>query len=105
MTNAHFNEIPESIALQASNLLPAPMVNAGSLSLEVFEKACKDRSFDDMDTVEGEDALYCYVVMVMGGSVYVMFVHRHPGLIVLEPELALPKVRAWLDEDEGPELS
>ena len=77
------------------------MISVGSLSSEVFEKACRDGSFGDSDTVGGEDALYCYVVMVVNNSVYVMFVHRHPGLMVLDPELALPKIRAWLDDEES----
>ena len=101
MTNASFEEIPADIASQAGHLLPAPMISVGSLSWEAFEKACRDGSFGDSDTVGGVDALYCYVVMVVNDSVYVMFVHRHPGLMVLDPELALPKVRAWLDDEES----
>ena len=101
MTNAPFEEIPTDIASQAGHLLPATMISIGSLSWEAFENACRDGSFGDSDTVGGVDALYCYVVMVVNDSVYVMFVHRHPGLLVLDPELALPKVRAWLDDEES----
>ena len=101
MTNASFEEIPADIASHAGHLLPAPMISVGSLSWEVFDKACRDGSFGDSNTVGGVDALYCYVVMVVNDSVYVMFVHRHPGLMVLDPELALPKVRAWLDDEES----
>ena len=101
MTNAPLEEIPADVASQAGHLLPAPMISVGSLSWEAFEKACRDGSFGDSDTVGGEDALYCYVVMVINNSVYVMFVHQHPGLMVLDPELALPKVRAWLDDEES----
>ena len=101
MPECPFDEIPADVASQAGSLLPAPMINAGGLSWEVFEKACKDGSFGDSDTVGGENALYCYVVMVVHGMVYVMFVHRHPGLMVSDPELALPKIRAWLDDEES----
>ena len=101
LTKTQLKRVPEDVRANASSLLPVTSVRVGHLSWEVFEKACKDRSFGGLDAgVEGDSLLYCYVVMVTS-VIHVLFVHCHPDTVTLEPELVKGKVRALLDDKES----